>query len=88
MLKVAVDIRDVEIAKTGTLTFMEGLIDAFEQHKDTVTFFYFKPNIKPYTGNNPVLKIIEHISFFLWKQVILPHKAYRCKCSTVTSEYS
>lgn len=83
MLKVAVDIRDLEIAKTGTLTFMEGLIGAFDKHKDTITFFYFKPKIKPYTGNNSFFKIIEHFNFFLWKQVILPYKAYRNKCTVV-----
>jgi hypothetical protein len=64
MLKVAVDIRDLEIAKTGTLTFMEGLISAFEQSDEEIKFVYFKPGKKPYTGNQPLLKIIEHINFF------------------------
>lgn len=83
MLKVAVDIRDLEIAKTGTLTFMEGLISAFEQSDEEIKFVYFKPGKKPYTGNQPLLKIIEHINFFLWKQIILPYKAYRNKCTIV-----
>jgi glycosyltransferase involved in cell wall biosynthesis len=83
MLKVAVDIRDLEIAKTGTLTFMEGLISAFGQTNDEVEFVYFKPSNKPYTGNHPIFKIVEHINFFLWKQVVLPYKAYRNKCDIV-----
>jgi glycosyltransferase involved in cell wall biosynthesis len=83
MLKVAVDIRDVAIAKTGTLTFMEGLISAFDQSNAGVEFVYFKPSKQPYTGNHPLLKILEHINFFLWKQVVLPYKAYRHKCAVV-----
>lgn len=83
MLKVAVDIRDLDIAQTGTLTFMEGLMSAFGQIHNDIEFYYFKPKIKPYTGNNAFLKLIEHLNFFLWKQIVLPYKAYINRCDVV-----
>jgi glycosyltransferase involved in cell wall biosynthesis len=39
------------------------------------------PTKKPYSGNNKLLKIIEHINYFWWKQVQLPRLALKNNCT-------
>ncbi|MBU2045907.1 MAG: glycosyltransferase family 4 protein, partial [Bacteroidetes bacterium] len=80
-IKVGIDIRDLHIAKTGARTYLEELIKALELHPDK-NFNYILIDAKSsvYVGTNQFFKVIEHIKFFFWKQIILPIKAKIMGC--------
>ncbi|RZJ83282.1 MAG: glycosyltransferase family 1 protein [Chryseobacterium sp.] len=81
MLHIGVDIRDLRIAKTGARTYLEELVREFKLlEDDQVCFHFFDTSFPVYTGKNKFLKLIEHIRFITWKQLILPTKAWSKKC--------
>lgn len=83
-LKIAVDIRDLRIARTGARTYLKELITEFKAlDNDSIHFFFYDTGIPVYTGRNRILKLIEHIRFFLWKQIQLPIKAALDGCEIV-----
>jgi glycosyltransferase involved in cell wall biosynthesis len=82
-MRIAVDIRDLKLATTGSLTYLEAVVHEFKKGKEGFEFFFFDDNKTPYLGSNPFLKIREHIRFFIWKQITLPYKAYKNKCDLV-----
>lgn len=82
-IRVAVDIRDLQIAATGTRVFLENLVIEFNKREAEFDFFYLNPNRVAYTGNNNALKIVEHIRYFYWKQIQLPIKAFKLKADIV-----
>jgi glycosyltransferase involved in cell wall biosynthesis len=72
-IKIALDCRDINIATTGTHTYLSELIAAFnEQHNNQVSFVYIKPFIGVMPGNNAFAKLIRHFQFFFYKQITLP----------------
>jgi glycosyltransferase involved in cell wall biosynthesis len=76
-ITVCIDIRDLKIAKTGARTYLDEIKAVFEQDQDPRFRFIFLNNRLPlYTGRNSLLKLIEHVRFFCWKQCILPLKAW------------
>jgi glycosyltransferase involved in cell wall biosynthesis len=77
MIKVVVDIRDLKIATTGTKTFLEAIQKELNKGHSGFQFFFLTTKHHPYTGNNSILKIKEHLLFFIWKQIQLPYQAYR-----------
>lgn len=80
-LTIGVDIRDLQIAKTGTKTYLEELCRAFNVVEDQdVEFHFIDTNTPVYTGRNRFLKSMEHVKFMLWKQIQLPLKARQKKC--------
>jgi glycosyltransferase involved in cell wall biosynthesis len=79
-LVVCIDIRDLRIAKTGTKTYLEEVCREFKKGKEGFTFFFIDSWIPVYTGNSKILKIIEHIRYFGWKQVSLPIICWFKKC--------
>ena len=84
MLKVGIDIRDLRIAKTGVKTYTEELIKAFKKQNDSeVKFVYLDTFIAVYTGKNKFLKLIEHIRFTFWKQLVLPIIARLKGCDVI-----
>src|SRR4051812_34674732 len=84
MLKIGVDVRDLRIAKTGARTYLDELIKEFKLlENDKVRFFYFDASIPVYTGRGKFLKLVEHIRFITWKQVILPLKAFFRNCDVI-----
>src|SRR5690606_18261199 len=76
-LTVGVDIRDLRIAKTGSKTYLEEIYNQFNSNKYDCRFIFFDTSIPVYTGRYKFFKLIEHIRFLIWKQVILPVKASR-----------
>ena len=82
-IRVAIDIRDLQIAATGTRVFLENLLIEFQKNEDTFEFFYLKPSSAAYIGNNKLLKLVEQVSYFYWKQIQLPIKAYKLKSDIV-----
>jgi glycosyltransferase involved in cell wall biosynthesis len=83
MIRVAIDIRDLKLATTGSLTYLEAVVHEFKKGRPGFEFFFFDTNYAPYVGSNPFLKIREHIRFFIWKQITLPFKAYQHQCDIV-----
>lgn len=83
MIRVAIDIRDLKLATTGSLTYLEAVVHEFKKGRPGFEFLFFDSNYTPYLGGNPILKIREHIRFFIWKQITLPWKAYQQQCDLV-----
>jgi glycosyltransferase involved in cell wall biosynthesis len=83
-LKIAIDIRDLRIAKTGTRTYLEEICREFKKmQSNQIRFYFFDTSIPVYTGSNKLLKIIEHLRYQLWKQLLLPFKAFFKGCDVV-----
>lgn len=83
-LTIAVDVRDLRVAKTGTLTYLEELCNEFKKlNSDNLRFHFLDTGIPVYTGSNKLLKLIEHARYQLWKQLILPLKAFSKGCDIV-----
>jgi len=83
-LKIAVDVRDLRLAKTGTRTYLEELCAEFKKSEtDDLRFCFLDTMIPVYTGNNKLLKLTEHARYQLWKQVVLPLKAFFNRCDIV-----
>lgn len=80
-LIIGVDIRDLKIAQTGTKTYLEELCKSFKKLEDeTVKFYFFDTVIPIYKGEKKLGKLTEHIRYQLWKQLILPLKAFSKGC--------
>jgi glycosyltransferase involved in cell wall biosynthesis len=80
-LTIGVDIRDLRLAKTGTRTYLEEICKVFKQmNSEELRFHFIDTFIPVYTGNNKLLKWIEHFRYQLWKQVILPLSAWYKSC--------
>jgi glycosyltransferase involved in cell wall biosynthesis len=77
---VGVDTRDLHIAKTGARTYLEELCKEFGFERNDCHFVYFDTDFPVYTGRNKFFKLIEQFRFILWKQVVLPLKAWSKKC--------
>jgi glycosyltransferase involved in cell wall biosynthesis len=83
-LIIGVDIRDLQIAKTGTKTYLEELCKQFKRLDNNEQHFHFiDSNIPVYTGKNKLLKLLEHLRYQLWKQLILPLKALSKGCDII-----
>jgi glycosyltransferase involved in cell wall biosynthesis len=83
-LTIAVDVRDLRIAKTGTRTYLEELCREFKKMESNVLRFHFIDTAIPvYTGANKLFKYLEHFRYQLWKQLILPLKALFKRCDIV-----
>lgn len=80
-LIIGVDIRDLKLAKTGTKTYLEELCKAFKQlESDECRFKFLDTSVPVYSGTSKIGKYIEHFRYQLWKQVVLPVKAYVNHC--------
>lgn len=72
---VGVDVRDLQISKSGVKTYLEELCKEFAKPDTSIDFVFIQNRIPVYTGNNPWGKLIEHVRFQWWKQIMLPLKA-------------
>ncbi|MFA6086675.1 glycosyltransferase family 4 protein [Mucilaginibacter sp.] len=83
-LTIGVDIRDLQVAKTGTKTYLEELCKEFKKLNNSgLQFHFIDSSIPVYTGNNKLLKLIEHLRYQLWKQLVLPFKALFKGCDII-----
>lgn len=72
-LKIALDIRDLQIAQTGAKTYLNELKLIWENEKEpAIEFVFLKPFLSTRLPKTNLEKIIEHIRFFIWKQIQLP----------------
>lgn len=78
---VGVDIRDLQVAKTGQRTVIEELCRQFRTiGDDRFKFVFFDTSIPVYTGKKKSFLLFEHIRYQFWKQMILPVKAWWSNC--------
>lgn len=83
-LNIAVDIRYLRIAQTGTRTYLEELCKEFKNlQSDQLKFHFLDSGLPVYTGNNKILKWVEHIRYQGWKQFTLPIIAFLRKSDIV-----
>ena len=80
-LNIGIDIRDLKLAKTGTKTYLEEICREFRLLESEYCHFHFIDTelLSGKTGSW-LGKYIEHFNYQLWKQLILPIKAYFKKC--------
>ncbi len=80
-LIIGVDVRDLRVAQTGTKTYLEELCVQFKLMENNELKFHFLDVFIPvYTGKQKLLKWVEHFRYQLWKQLILPIKAWAKGC--------
>ena len=77
------DVRDLQIAASGTKTFLESLTQEFKKAPDQFQFYFLDSPRKVYTGTNKLGKLIEQLKYFYWKQIQLPLKAKKLNCDIV-----
>ena len=79
-MKVGIDIRDLKIAQTGAKTYLSELANAW-QKLPNAQIVLLDTHYNVYKGNHKILKAIEHIRFFWWKQFQLPRLAVQQNCT-------
>jgi glycosyltransferase involved in cell wall biosynthesis len=83
-LIIGIDVRYLRIAKTGTKTYLEELCREFKKmNTDDLYFYFFDTSLPLYNGERKIFKWIEHFRYQLWKQLILPLKAFLKNCDIV-----
>ena len=80
IIKVAVDVRDLQISASGARSYLESVIIEFKKEHPGFAFYFLDATTKAYTGNHFLLKLKEQLSYFLWKQFVLPYQAKRLGC--------
>lgn len=82
-MRIAIDIRDLKIAKTGSKTYLEELCKAFPVVAPEHEFVFLQPKWKTPARKSNITKIINHLMFYWWKEVELPWLAWRNKCDLI-----
>ena len=80
IIKVAVDVRDLQISASGARSYLESVIIEFKKEHPGFAFYFLDASTKAYTGNHFLLKLKEQLSYFLWKQFVLPYQAKQLGC--------
>lgn len=80
LIKVAVDMRDLQIAASGARSYLESLAIEFKKEHTGFRFYFLDAKTKAYTGNQFLLKVKEQLNYFLWKQIILPYQSKQLGC--------
>ena len=80
IIKVAVDVRDLQISASGARSYLESVIIEFKKEHPGFAFYFLDATTKAYTGNHFLLKLKEQLSYFLWKQFVLPYQARQLGC--------
>ena len=83
LIKVAVDVRDLQIAASGARSYLESLIIEFKKEHAGFRFYFLDSNTMAYTGNHFLLKLKEQLNYFLWKQIMLPYQSKQLGCSVL-----
>ena len=83
-VKIGIDIRDLKIAKTGAHTYLRELCNEIDKQKNNAfEYVYLDSSWPTYSGNNKIGKLYEQCAFLIWKQIILPIKAWKNGCKIV-----
>jgi len=82
-IKVAVDIRDLQISASGARSYLQSLVIELKKEHPGFIFYFLDAKTKAYTGNHFLLKIKEQLNYFIWKQIILPYKSKALGCQVL-----
>ena len=83
-INIGVDIRNLRVAETGTKTTLEEICRQFRHlENEYCRFYFFDTKYTVYAGTNKWKLALGHLRLQLWKQVVLPVKAWRKKCDIV-----
>lgn len=75
LIRIGVDVRDLRLASTGTKTYLDELLKVFRKLDGVeLELREFNSIWKPYWGHSKWGKALEHVQFFIWKQLTLPLK--------------
>ncbi len=81
---VGIDIRDLKLAVTGTKTYLKELTNTFEAISDPeIKYVYLDTQLPVYGGGSKFFKGMEHVYYFIWKQILLPFKTWRNNCTVL-----
>ena len=83
IIKVAVDVRDLQISASGARSYLQSLVIELKKEHPGFVFYFLDAKTKAYTGNHFLLKLKEQLSYFLWKQIILPYKSKVLGCQVL-----
>jgi glycosyltransferase involved in cell wall biosynthesis len=83
IIKVAVDVRDLQISASGARSYLQSLVIELKKEHPGFIFYFLDAKTKAYTGNHFLLKIKEQLSYFFWKQIILPYKSKALGCQVL-----
>lgn len=79
-MRIGIDVRDRKLAKTGIKTVLDEIVAELQNQNREVVLLSPKRVKKP---EGKIDKILEHINFFLWKELILPILAWKNKCDVL-----
>ncbi len=80
-LIIGVDIRDLRVAMTGTKTYLEELCFQFKiMESKELKFHFFDSERTIIIGKTKFHKILSHLNFHIWKQIILPYRTWKNGC--------
>jgi glycosyltransferase involved in cell wall biosynthesis len=82
-IKVAVDVRDLQISASGARSYLQSLVIELKKEHPGFIFYFLDATNKAYTGNHFLLKIKEQLSYFFWKQIVLPYQAKQLGCQVL-----
>jgi glycosyltransferase involved in cell wall biosynthesis len=83
IIKVAVDVRDLQISASGARSYLQSLAIELKKEHPGFIFYFLDAKTKAYTGNHFLLKIKEQLGYFFWKQIILPYKSKVLGCQVL-----
>ena len=84
LIRIGVDVRDLRLASTGTKTYLDELLKVFRKLNGVeLELREFNSFWKPYWGHSKWGKALEHIQFFIWKQITLPCKVLLAGCDVL-----
>lgn len=81
-LTIGIDVRVRKVSKTGIRSYIGELCKEFKNmdSDDDLRFHFLDTSIPIYNGNLKLMKWIGHFRFQLWKQLVLPLKAWFKNC--------
>ena len=82
-IRLGIDVRDLRLASTGTKTYLEEFIREASLLSSDVELIQLDSLWKPYWGNSKWGKALEHVNFFIWKQLTLPFKCHALRLDVV-----
>lgn len=84
LIRIGVDVRDLRLASTGTKTYLDELLKVFRKiNGQELELREFNSLWKPYWGHSKWGKALEHVQFFIWKQITLPLKTLLAGCDVL-----
>jgi len=83
VLRIGIDTRDLNIARTGARTYLEEILAAFPRVAPEHEFVHLQPARYRSLDAGIFRKICGHVSYTWWKQVALPVQAHHFNCDLV-----